>query len=110
MPIGYAYIRYSTRRQGADDKDSVTRQKASIRAIAARHGVEVPEENFFYENGVSAYTGENSKTGKLKDLIDQIENLSIAPGDFVFVESIDRLSRQRLLQAKDLVYGILKKA
>lgn len=109
MPIGYAYIRYSTRRQGADDKDSVTRQKASIRAIAARHGVEVPEENFFYENGVSAYTGENSKTGKLKDLIDQIENLSIAPGDFVFVESIDRLSRQRLLQAKDLVYGILKK-
>lgn len=109
MPTGYAYIRYSTRRQGADDKDSVTRQKASIRAIAARHGVEVPEENFFYENGVSAYTGENSKTGKLKDLIDQIENLSIAPGDFVFVESIDRLSRQRLLQAKDLVYGILKK-
>lgn len=109
MPTGYAYIRYSTRRQGADDKDSVTRQKASIRAIAARHGVEVHEENFFYENGVSAYTGENSKTGKLKDLIDQIENLSIAPGDFVFVESIDRLSRQRLLQAKDLVYGILKK-
>lgn len=109
MPTGYAYIRYSTRRQGADDKDSVTRQKASIRAIAANHGVEVPEENFFYENGVSAYTGENSKTGKLKDLIDQIENLSIAPGDFVFVESIDRLSRQRLLQAKDLVYGILKK-
>ncbi|ROM51661.1 recombinase family protein [Pseudomonas rhodesiae] len=109
MPTGYAYIRYSTRRQGADDKDSVTRQKSSIRAIAARHGVEVPEENFFYENGVSAYTGENSKTGKLKDLIDQIENLSIAPGDFVFVESIDRLSRQRLLQAKDLVYGILKK-
>lgn len=109
MPTGYAYIRYSTRRQGADDKDSVTRQKASIRAIAIRHGVEVPEENFFYENGVSAYTGENSKTGKLKDLIDQIENLSIAPGDFVFVESIDRLSRQRLLQAKDLVYGILKK-
>ncbi|MEG8247214.1 recombinase family protein [Pseudomonas paracarnis] len=109
MPTGYAYIRYSTRRQGADDKDSVTRQKSSIRAIAGRHGVEVPEENFFYENGVSAYTGENSKTGKLKDLIDQIENLSIAPGDFVFVESIDRLSRQRLLQAKDLVYGILKK-
>lgn len=109
MSTGYAYIRYSTRRQGADDKDSVTRQKASIRAIAARHGVEVPEENIFYENGVSAYTGENSKTGKLKDLIDQIENLSIAPGDFVFVESIDRLSRQRLLQAKDLVYGILKK-
>lgn len=109
MPIGYAYIRYSTRRQGTDDKDSVTRQKAGIRAIAASHGVEVPEENFFYEDGVSAYTGDNEKKGKLKDLIDQIEALTISEGDYVFVESIDRLSRQRLLQTKDLVYGILKK-
>ncbi|HEQ1926088.1 TPA: recombinase family protein [Pseudomonas aeruginosa] len=109
MATGYAYIRYSTRRQGADDKDSVTRQKASIRAIAARHEVEIPEKNFFYEDGVSAYTGANAKGGKLKDIIDLIDALTIQEGDFIFVESIDRLSRQRLLQTKDLVYGILKK-
>lgn len=109
MPTGYAYIRYSTRRQGTDDKDSVTRQKASIREIAATHDVEIPEENFFYEDGVSAFTGANSKKGKLREVIDQIENLKISAGDYIFVESIDRLSRERLLQAKDLVYGIIKK-
>lgn len=110
MPTGYAYIRYSTRRQGSDDKDSVSRQKDSIRAIAARHEIEIEEKNFFYENGVSAFTGANAaEGGKLKDLIDLIEALTIKAGDYVFVESIDRLSRQRLLQTKDLVYGILKK-
>lgn len=108
-PAGYAYIRHSTKRQGGDDKDSVTRQKESIRLLAVQHNVEIPDENFFYENGVSAYTGKNLTHGKLKDLIDQIDSLRIRPGDYVFVESIDRLSRQRLLQAKELVNGILEK-
>lgn len=108
-PAGYAYIRHSTKRQGGDDKDSVTRQKESIRALAEHHKVEIPDENFFYENGVSAYSGKNLTHGKLKDLIDQIASLRIRPGDYVFVESIDRLSRQRLLQAKELVNGILEK-
>lgn len=109
IPAGYAYIRHSTKRQGANDKDSVTRQKESIRALAEHHKVEIPDENFFYENGVSAYSGKNLTHGKLKDLIDQIASLRIRPGDYVFVESIDRLSRQRLLQAKELVNGILEK-
>lgn len=108
-PAGYAYIRHSTKRQGGDDKDSVTRQKESIRALAEHHKVEIPDENFFYENGVSAYSGKNLTHGKLKELIDQIASLRIRPGDYVFVESIDRLSRQRLLQAKELVNGILEK-
>lgn len=108
-PAGYAYIRHSTKRQGGDDKDSVTRQKESIRLLALQHNVEIPDDNFFYENGVSAFTGKNLTHGKLKDLIDQIASLRILPGDYVFVESIDRLSRQRLLQAKELVNGILEK-
>lgn len=108
-PAGYAYVRHSTKRQGGDDKDSVTRQKESIRLLALQHNVEIPDENFFYENGVSAFTGKNLTHGKLKDLIDQIDSLRIRPGDYVFVESIDRLSRQRLLQAKELVNGILEK-
>ena len=109
QPAGYAYIRHSTKRQGGDDKDSVTRQKQSIRVLAEQYRVEIPDENFFYENGVSAYSGKNRTHGKLKELIDQIDSLQIRPGDYVFVESIDRLSRQRLLQAKELVNGILEK-
>lgn len=108
-PTGYAYVRFSTSRQGGNEKDSVTRQKESIRILAEQHRVEIPDENFFYENGVSAFTGKNRTHGKLKDLIDQIDSLHIRAGDYVFVESIDRLSRQRLLQAKELVNGILEK-
>jgi DNA invertase Pin-like site-specific DNA recombinase len=108
-PSGYAYIRHSTKRQGGDDKDSVTRQKESIRLLAEQYKVELPDDNFFYENGVSAFSGKNRTHGKLKELIDQIDSLRIRPGDYVFVESIDRLSRQRLLQAKELVNGILEK-
>ncbi|NMY11565.1 recombinase family protein [Pseudomonas veronii] len=68
----YAYIRHSTKRQGAEDKDSVTRQKSGIRALAEQYGVEIPDEHFFYENGVSAFSGKNRTHGKLKELIDQI--------------------------------------
>lgn len=109
MAQAYAYIRHSTKRQGREDKDSVTRQKASIRQLAKQYNVEVPDEHFYYENGVSAFSGKNRTHGKLKELIDQINDLRIRPGDIVFVESIDRLSRQRLLQAKELVNGILEK-
>ena len=38
-----------------------------------------------------------------------ISDMHIKEGDYIFVESIDRLSRQRLLQAKELVNGILEK-
>ncbi|KWS32318.1 hypothetical protein AL060_05715, partial [Pseudomonas syringae pv. rhaphiolepidis] len=38
-----------------------------------------------------------------------LNDVHIKPGDYIFVESIDRLSRQRLLQAKELVNGILEK-
>jgi DNA invertase Pin-like site-specific DNA recombinase len=40
-------------------------------------------------------------------LIDLIINQKIQEGDFVFVESIDRLSRQKMRLSKDLVYTIL---
>ncbi|HGN1514118.1 TPA: recombinase family protein [Pseudomonas aeruginosa] len=108
-PAGYAYIRHSTKRQGGDDKDSVSRQKTSIRALAKQYGLEIPDENFYYENGVSAFSGKNRTHGKLKELIDQIDGMRIRKGDYVFVESIDRLTRQRLLQAKELVNGLLEK-
>lgn len=108
-PAGYAYIRHSTKRQGGDDKDSVSRQKSSIRALAKQYGLEIPDQNFYYENGVSAFSGKNRTHGKLKELIDQIDGMRIRKGDYVFVESIDRLTRQRLLQAKELVNGLLEK-
>ncbi|MCS8481945.1 recombinase family protein [Pseudomonas aeruginosa] len=109
MPTAYAYLRYSSKAQGGDDKDSIDRQMASIRALTAQHGVDLLPENIYRDDGVSSFDGSNKKTGKLKDLIDLILNQSIKEGDIVFVESIDRLSRQKFRLSKDLVYSILDK-
>ncbi|EMM2237739.1 recombinase family protein [Pseudomonas aeruginosa] len=107
QPTAYAYIRYSSRKQGLADKDSVDRQMNSIKAIAAQRGIQILPENVFSDTGVSGYTGKNQEKGKLKDLIDLILNQQVKQGDYVFVESIDRLSRQRMRLSKDLVYKIL---
>lgn len=109
MPTAYAYLRYSSKAQGGDDKDSIDRQMASIRALTAHYGVDLLPENIYRDDGISSFDGSNKKTGKLKDLIDLILNQSIKEGDIVFVESIDRLSRQKFRLSKDLVYSILDK-
>ncbi|MDH1012229.1 recombinase family protein [Pseudomonas nicosulfuronedens] len=109
MPTAYAYIRYSSKAQGEAGRDSVDRQMASIQAITKQQGIELRPENIFSDTGISAHDGSNKRKGKLKDLIDMINDVHIKPGDYIFVESIDRLSRQRLLQAKELVNSILEK-
>ena len=82
---------------------------ASIQAITKQQGIELPPENIYSDTGISAHDGSNKRKGKLKELIDMISDMHIKEGDYIFVESIDRLSRQRLLQAKELVNGILEK-
>ncbi|WP_162887110.1 recombinase family protein, partial [Pseudomonas syringae] len=109
MPTAYAYIRYSSKGQGETGRDSVDRQMASIQAITRQHQIQLPSENIFSDSGISGFDGSNNKKGKLKELIDMIADMHIKPGDYIFVESIDRLSRQKLLQAKELVNGILEK-
>lgn len=109
MPTAYAYLRYSTKAQGGADKDSIDRQMASIRALTAQYDIELLPENIYRDDGISSFDGSNKKTGKLKDLIDLILSQQIKSGDLVFVESIDRLSRQKFRLSKDLVYSILDK-
>ncbi|HEQ0064525.1 TPA: recombinase family protein [Pseudomonas aeruginosa] len=109
MATAYAYIRYSSKAQGEAGKDSVDRQMASIQAITKQQGIELLPENIFSDTGISAHDGSNTRKGKLKHIIEMLNDVHIKPGDFIFVESIDRLSRQRLLQAKELVNSILEK-
>ncbi|MCE1007827.1 recombinase family protein [Pseudomonas monteilii] len=107
MSTAYAYIRYSSKAQGEAGRDSVDRQMTSIQAVTKQHGIELRPENIYSDTGVSGFDGSNSRKGKLKDLVDLILSEKIQVGDFVFVESIDRLSRQKMRLSKDLVYSIL---
>jgi DNA invertase Pin-like site-specific DNA recombinase len=109
MPTAYAYLRYSTKAQGGAEKDSIDRQMSSISALTKQYQIELLPENIYRDDGVSSFIGQNEKSGKLKDLIDLILSQQIKAGDFVFVESIDRLSRQKFRLSKELVYKILER-
>lgn len=107
-PLAIAYVRWSSTVQGGDDKDSYDRQTSPLEFFTSSTGVPVVET--IIDPGQSAFTGENSKKGKLKGILDRIESGEIRKGDFLVVESIDRITRMRVLDGVALIQdGILKK-
>jgi DNA invertase Pin-like site-specific DNA recombinase len=101
----YAYIRWSKATQSQGDSEA--RQKSPLAAFSASTGVEVVET--IEDRGVSAYRGLNAVSGRLKGLIERINSGEIRKGDFLVIESIDRLTRQRLLFSAELIQNILKR-
>lgn len=105
MPSAYAYIRYSTAIQKIGDSEN--RQFSALELFERNTGVKVVEE--IYDRGKSAFRGDNIKSGKFGEVIDRIENGKIKPGDYLVVESIDRITRQRLIEGVSILQDILKK-
>ncbi|GHB13071.1 recombinase family protein [Salinicola rhizosphaerae] len=101
----YAYVRYSTARQSTGD--SVERQKSPLSRFEDRYGVRIKET--FVDAGVSSFRGDNIKKGQFRSLLDKIENKEIVAGDFIVLESIDRVSRQELNKTASQLYAILEK-
>lgn len=107
MPKAYAYVRWSTAEQGEEGRDSHDRQTTPLRAFTEATGIPVVET--IIDKGVSAFKGANARIGQLKGLLDRIESGEIERGDYVIVESIDRLTRQKLNDSVELIQSILKK-
>lgn len=105
MPAAYAYIRYSRAVQQTGDSEN--RQYTALELFEHTTGIAIAE--VVYDRGKSAFRGDNVKTGKFKDILDRIEQGSIQKGDFLVVESIDRITRQRVLDGVELLQGILRK-
>ncbi|WP_207837526.1 recombinase family protein [Pseudomonas sp. 43(2021)] len=105
MPKAYAYVRYSSTIQ--ETGDSVDRQVSPLESFAKESGIPVVE--VLIDEGVSSFRGDNAKKGKLKSLLDRIESGEIEAGDYVVVESIDRITRQRLINGVDLLQSILRR-
>lgn len=101
----YAYIRFSSERQSGGDSEH--RQLNPLDAFTASTGVKVVET--IYDRGKSAYRGSNAKTGNFRTLLERIETGEIGKGDYLVVESIDRLTRQRLIVSAEMLQGILRK-
>ncbi|MGL4625646.1 MAG: recombinase family protein, partial [Plesiomonas shigelloides] len=105
MPTAYAYVRYSSAIQA--DGDSIERQTTPLAMFAERFGVEIAQT--FIDEGVSSFKGDNIKRGRFRDILEMIESGAIKRGDYLVIESIDRISRQQMDETATQLYDILKK-
>jgi DNA invertase Pin-like site-specific DNA recombinase len=99
----YSYIRFSTPAQARGD--SARRQMAKSERYAAEHGLIL--DTSLRDSGVSAFTGDNRRKGKLGSFLARIEAGDIAAGSFLIVENIDRLSRENPWDATGMFRSII---
>lgn len=98
----YSYVRWSSDRQSKGT--SFERQMASARQFANDNGLELVE---IIEPGVSAFKGKNAKDGKLGDFINAVEAGVIERDSWLYVENLDRLTRQSATEAQSLFIRLL---
>ncbi len=104
MSKAYAYVRYSSTVQG--EGDTVERQLTPLEAFTKETNIQITET--FIDEGVSSFRGNNARVGKLKVVLDRIKNGELRRGDYLVVESIDRITRQRVFDGVELLQSILK--
>jgi len=106
-PVCYSYIRFSSAKQA--DGDSLRRQTLASEQWAERNGYSLDTSLNLHDLGVSAFRGANAAIGQLGGFLKAIESGHVKPGSVLIVESLDRLSRDKLVAATHMVTGILLK-
>ena len=102
----YSYIRFSRPEQLRGD--SLRRQLEASKQYAEENGYELNESQTFKDLGKSAYSGTHKRSGELRDFLEMIEKGSIPKGSILIVESLDRLSRDKVPDALDQFLDIMK--
>jgi len=105
-PKIYSYVRFSSERQLTGD--SLRRQNDLIDKYVKERGLELDEKFRLVDLGVSAYKGKNATEGNLKYFLQAIEEKKVAPGSILLMESLDRLTRQKITDALSLLLSIIK--
>jgi DNA invertase Pin-like site-specific DNA recombinase len=104
--IAYSYLRFSTADQATGD--SRRRQMMMAEKYAADHRLKLDLSLSFKDLGVSAYRGKNAREGALRAFLDAVEHNLVPAGSFLLIESLDRLSRERILAAQSLFMMIIQ--
>jgi DNA invertase Pin-like site-specific DNA recombinase len=110
MPKVFSYVRFSSAKQSAGD--SKARQIKSAKAFADEHGYELADQKdyLFFDAGRSAYKGRHlDDTGELARFLAFVEDGTIPTGSILVVESLDRLSRERVRDALPRFLDLLAK-
>ena len=103
-PKAYSYVRMSTPEQR--NGDSARRQIARSREYAARNHLDLVL-NQFDDIGVSAFRGKHAELGALRRFIELVTSGEIVAGSYLLVESMDRLSRQKVMVAFAMLNQII---
>ncbi|QXC09076.1 recombinase family protein [Aeromonas sp. FDAARGOS 1408] len=99
----YSYIRWSSEKQGQGT--SHARQASQARQFALEHGLNFIE---VLDSGVSAYRGANASQGALGSFIAAVEDGAIPSDSWLYVENLDRISRQAITNSQELFLKLLR--
>jgi DNA invertase Pin-like site-specific DNA recombinase len=106
----FSYIRFSSAKQSAGD--SYARQVRAAKAFCDEHSLEMadPRDYLFFDSGRSAYKGKHlDDTGELARFLSYVEDGTIPAGSYLVVESLDRLSREKVKEALPRFLDLLAK-
>ncbi|EPF1083324.1 TPA: recombinase family protein [Vibrio parahaemolyticus] len=93
MRLAYSYIRFSSLEQAKGD--SFRRQTALAKDYCDKHGLKLADLTL-RDLGKSAYHGTHFKDGALGEFINAVKEGTIPAGSYLLVESMDRLSREKI--------------
>lgn len=106
----YSYIRMSTETQLKGD--SLRRQLEASENYAKNNNLELVDSIdglSLKDIGVSAYKGKNAQKGVLSVFLDALESDKIPENSVLLIESLDRLSRDKLSEALPQFMSIINK-
>jgi DNA invertase Pin-like site-specific DNA recombinase len=102
----YSYIRFSSPEQSKGD--SLRRQLALAKDYAQKNNLILDEELSLRDLGLSAFSGAHRKRGNLGDFLGLVKLEKIPKGSVLIVESLDRLSREQVLDAFEQFNQIIR--
>lgn len=106
MHKAYSYIRFSSVKQQSGD--SIERQTRLSKSYATKHGLVLDAELCMRDLGISAYDRSNVKKGALGHFLRLVEEGRIEKGSYLLVESLDRLSRDKVMDALSVFTDLLR--
>lgn len=108
--VAFSYVRFSSKVQELGD--SVRRQvEARDRWLARNPGVRLDESLTLSDLGVSAFRGKHRANDRaaLAVFLKAVESGRVKRGSYLIVESLDRLTREELGDAFELVLGLVNR-
>jgi len=101
----YSYIRFSSTEQRKGD--SFRRQTEYAEQYAEENGLLLDDTLKITDLGLSAFHGDHRSKGALGIFLDKVANREIPPGSHLVIEALDRLTRQNVSEAINLLTGLL---